>query len=620
MDSDREILGQLGLMLTQLGRARRALEDIERSTSRYAGLSFAPLLSSARAFGAPPLLAGALRVYVVNINDLAPGGTGIGAFFGNLLGGVGSFIGGLVGGVAGGFVGALALPDNLAELAKITKSMEKIVGLLDAMDRRKGTGKQPDEGPGLSARLPELTALVRAFTALLPPLTELVRALADSLPRLVGPIEKLYRLFTSGGDKAETKAAGPPIEWEKVLAGIHRIVQGLTHLLPIAIGSLAFLLAHMRDAQRVITDLLGWALRLVFLLRGALLVVINDTLAAGARAGVEILAILGATVERVMSAVFVAFERALVIATSLLRALATGLGKTLTELLQWVVDNVFKVLTGLGQLKVFKLVVQVSGSASAFLSLLHELLTGKGLTISPAVVPPKVTVGGTSGATGKPPKPPTIKGPDLAEAIAPLEKVAQLGFEFSSTAATVFTEIKGAMDEAKEALRKVGDAAALRSRQGAFATGPLGQSLDKVRDNATKLGDALDVARKKQGKPPSDELQMVAKAFESWLEKGGMQSLLTGFTQQFLKVPTSGPGAEGSVPGKIVGAAADAVRAEQRADVEIGELVIEIQPPESAVGKEEGGSIFSREWLEDMLEEIHFDRTMRDPFYSGSTI
>ena len=37
---------------------------------------------------------------MVNINDLAPGGTSIGAFFGNLLGGVGSFLGGLAGGVA----------------------------------------------------------------------------------------------------------------------------------------------------------------------------------------------------------------------------------------------------------------------------------------------------------------------------------------------------------------------------------------------------------------------------------------------------------------------------------------------------------------------------------------
>ncbi len=619
MDSDREILGQLGLMLTQLGRARRALEDIERSTARYGGLSFAPLLSTAQKFGEPPMLAGALRVYVVNINDLAPGGTGIGAFFGNLLGGVGSFVGGLVGGVAGGFVGALALPENLAELAKITASMEKIVALLDAMDRRKGNGKQPDQGPGIADRLPQLTDLVRAFTALLPPLTELVRALADSLPRLVDPIEKLYRLFTSGSEKKEKpEASGPPIQWEKVLMGIHRIVQGLTHLLPLAIGSLAFLLTHLRDVQRVITDLMGWALRLVFLLRGALLVVINDTLAAGARAAVEILAILGAAIERLMSAVFVAFERALLLASDLLRALASGLGNTLTKLLQWVVTNVFEILTELGKLKVFQAVVQVTGTAGDFLRLLQHLLAGKGL-ISPMAAPP-IKVSKSTVATGPPVvKPPKITGPDLAEAVAPLAQVAKLGFELSSTAASVFTEIKGALKDAREALRMVGDAAARRSREGAFASGPLQQALGQVRANAKDLGKALEEARKSPGPKVSDELDMVAKAYETWLEKGGMESLLVGFTRQFLKSPTSGAGVGDSVPGKIVADAAEAVRAEQRADVEIGELVIEIEPPEP--GRGEGQApIFSRDWLEDMLEEIHLDRSLRDPFYSGSPI
>ena len=40
MDEDA-LIGQIGLLLTQLRYVRRALEDIERSTARYASLSIA---------------------------------------------------------------------------------------------------------------------------------------------------------------------------------------------------------------------------------------------------------------------------------------------------------------------------------------------------------------------------------------------------------------------------------------------------------------------------------------------------------------------------------------------------------------------------------------------------
>ena len=59
---DDDLLTNIGLMLTQVRYARRALEDIERSTARYAGFAFASALSAGPAFGAPPMLDGALKV------------------------------------------------------------------------------------------------------------------------------------------------------------------------------------------------------------------------------------------------------------------------------------------------------------------------------------------------------------------------------------------------------------------------------------------------------------------------------------------------------------------------------------------------------------------------------
>src|SRR5260370_35387 len=125
MDGEDAIITQLGLIFTTLRYARRALEDIERNTAKYGGISFAPALAGAAQFGAPPLLNGALKVYIMNINDLAaPSGGGL---FEGLLGGIGRLVGGLVGGVVGGTIGGAALPYNLAKLAEITNSVHQII-------------------------------------------------------------------------------------------------------------------------------------------------------------------------------------------------------------------------------------------------------------------------------------------------------------------------------------------------------------------------------------------------------------------------------------------------------------------------------------------------------------
>src|SRR5262245_43048732 len=120
---DEVIITQLGLILGQLRYTRRAVEDIERSTARYGGFTFATALAAGPRFGEPPMVNGALKVYVININDLAPG-SGIGGFLEGLLGGIGRFFGGFAGGFVGGTIGGAALPLLIVQLNELADKID----------------------------------------------------------------------------------------------------------------------------------------------------------------------------------------------------------------------------------------------------------------------------------------------------------------------------------------------------------------------------------------------------------------------------------------------------------------------------------------------------------------
>src|SRR5438093_6604404 len=112
----------MGLILTQLRYTRRAMEEVERSTARYGGAAFTAAFAAGPRFGEPPLQDGALMVYVVNINDLAPG-TGGGLLEG-LLGGIGRLFGGLFGGLVGGTIGGVALPYMIYQVRRIAETVD----------------------------------------------------------------------------------------------------------------------------------------------------------------------------------------------------------------------------------------------------------------------------------------------------------------------------------------------------------------------------------------------------------------------------------------------------------------------------------------------------------------
>ncbi len=576
------VLGQIGLIFSQMRRARVALEEIERSTARYTGLAFAPLLTEGARFGTPPLLSGALKVYVVNINDLRASGGGIGEFFSNLLGGVGSFIGGLGGSLLGGFLGSLSLRENLAELRRIVAALPPVLQLIRDL---RGSGSSEPSSPEILA---QQTALVRALTAILPPLTDLVRALGENLPRLVDPIRQLFTLFTGGArqEGGALKPPSPPMDWVPFLRELTNLVQGLTLLLPIAVGGLASVVVNLRSIQQVLTDVLTWALRMLFLLRGSVLVVVFDTLAASAQVGSEVLRILGVAVERVMTAVFSAIEQALVVGMDLLRLLGSGIGNTLTRLLQWLTGTLWDILTGLGNLRVFRMVFRLVEAGHAFMSILHDVITGRPApTIS--LTPPGGSGAsgagtGTTASSGRP----GITGPDLAEAIAPAEDVANLMFQYSEAASGIHRSVTTALEGARSGLERLGSESARQALAATSTGGALAESLGQVRAGADDLGTALERARGPEPAALPEEIRSVAAAYQDWLDRGGMQDLLGSITEQFRATPTSGAAAAESIPGRVVGAVAESL-APARATVSIGRLEIVVEPPAEAPGPTE---------------------------------
>jgi hypothetical protein len=70
MDEDL-IVTQMSLIFSQTRYIRMALDSLERSASRYAGVALG-VAAGPHQWGAPPLEAGALQVFVVNIADLIP--------------------------------------------------------------------------------------------------------------------------------------------------------------------------------------------------------------------------------------------------------------------------------------------------------------------------------------------------------------------------------------------------------------------------------------------------------------------------------------------------------------------------------------------------------------------
>lgn len=559
---EEELITQLGLLLTQTRFARRALEDIERATSTYATFTFTSVIAAGPKFGEPPMFDGALKVHVVNINDLAPGG-GFGDFLEGLLGGVGR----LIGNIPGGFLGATissysivaAIPTIHSIAVHVRRIMEMLgIGTAPPADKAADKRGDPVGGSNLVAQLASIKSAVDALTG----------------------------LFLAAGGKPEQAAATSDLPstpqgaaWLRMLdsatvalSAVNRLVNGLIITVPVVVGALSWLIFRLGDIRLAIAETLRFLLRNALLLRGALLVTTFDTLAMVARMAANVIGILQSTVDGMLGALFDTVREALLAVFELGAVLGTAVKRTVDELLNWLVPTVDAVLRNLADLRVFRVITHVVRILPAILPPIFELVTDKQMSTArpdefkllqdAAKLPFLAPV--TPGAAAKPPVPPPI--PDFRAILTDPAITGKATGALDRIQQVTSDGLKIVADNAQTGLRSLGtrlDTAAAAEAKLSDTT--LGQHLSSVRQQSATLAENLVVGEKAT---PETGLEAIATAYEKWLTTGGLDTLLGRITDHF----TSAEGRAG-IPEKI----AESGMVRPRATVQIDEVVIEVE-------------------------------------------
>jgi hypothetical protein len=572
---DGDLIHQMGLLLTQLRYARRSLEDIERSTARYTTFTFAGALAAGPRWGEPPMYGGALKVWVVNINDLAPSGAGL---FETFLGGMGRLFGGLLGGLIGGTIAGVALPVMVDQLNSIANTVERIVARIaplkqeptdavaKAADKAQEKDKKDKDKPELVTAGPSVLEQVAAFTAL---------------------------FEAAAGDPKKAAATADPTtpeatRWigilntaKAIIDGINTLVQGLILLLPIVIGSIALLFARLDNIKLAIVELLQFLLQEALLLRGVVLVVVLDTLAAVARLAANILGILGETLASVTTAVFNIFYAVFDAALAAIQFLSGGLAKTIDALLNWLLGTLVTALTTIGDTRIFRVAVYAIQTLPYILPSLVMLVTGNEIGKKDSdrldsaklisVLPP--TFPGT----------PPITLPPFPSVSATLLDPAAIGVMRGSIdhgLSAIKDNLGTIFDDSKAGLLQMNNRLERAAGDQAFGQ-KIGDHAEQLRKDSLKLAGTLNpVAETLQDKIAKHEptgLDIIAKAYEDWLSsKDGLGKLLGNITDYLNKTPTQGPAAATSLIAKSAG---PSVLDRPRATVEIDDVVIELMPP-----------------------------------------
>jgi hypothetical protein len=571
-----DLIQEIGLLLTQLRYARRSLEDIERSTARYASFAFASALAAGPRFGEPPMFGGALKVYVVNINDLAPGG-GVAGLLEGLLGGLGRLFGGFFGGILGGTIGGVALPYMIAQVEKIAATFERIGKQLGVpKEPVPGSEKaaQPSGGGSFFDKLDELKAVVDAFTAL---------------------------FQAAGGDTKKAVETSNPMtpeatRWlaivqtaDSLVRGIALVIKGLTLLIPEVIGTLAMLITRLDSIKLAVVELLQFILRQALLLRGVALTVLFDTLAAAAKLASSILAILGITIQDFISSIFKIFNVVLDAALAAIEFLSKGLAKTIDALLKWLVETVTTALSVIGDTRIFRVAVYALQTLPYILPPLVMLI--RDTDISPADRKSlddakKFSVSGPS-FTG--PAAATLPPfPKISDSLLDPTAVKSLHDTIGKSEGSVTKLMGDLFGDTSKGLLKLGSKLDEAASDRVFNEA-LDKHIGSLRERSKTLADSLDLAQKATkaavDHPPATGLEVIAKAYEDWLgSPEGLQKLLGNITKFISETPTSGPEGEKSLAAKAIG---PTTIDRPRATVEIDDLVIELVPPPD--GKLPGG-------------------------------
>ncbi|GAA4699570.1 hypothetical protein [Phytohabitans rumicis] len=566
---DDAIITQLGLLLTQTRFARRALEDIERATSTYATFAFTSVIAAGPKFGEPPMIDGALKVYIININDLAPGG-GFGAFLEGLLGGVGRFVGNLVGGLAAAPISSVLLAAQIAEILAIAERVERIIGLLGLGAQPQTTGVQPPTpvtGRGEPIGGSTLTAQLQSIRVAIDSLTGLFLAAGGQ---------------TQGAAQVSTLPGTPEGErWQRladsatvVLAGIGRVVDGLIIAIPIALGTMAVLITRLGDVRLAIAETLQFALRNALMLRGAVAVVAFDTVAMVARLAAGVVRVLATTLDGILSAAFDTLKDALLAVLQLVAVVGVAVKFTVDGLLNWLVPTLDAILRHFGDLRVFRVLMHIVRVLPAILPPIFELKNDKPLTLTQdqqkaltdaaKMVFPSPVTPGPPGA--RPPVTSLPRVPDLSADLAHPDLAKLATGAFDKLRQVTSDGLRSVADTGERGLRTLGtrlDTAAVAEARLSDST--LAGQLAAVRAQSITLAESLVVGEQST---PKTGLETVAQAYERWLTGGGLDTLLGTITRHF-----SGTEGRAGVPQRIVEGAMD----RPRATVQIDEVVIEVE-------------------------------------------
>ena len=552
---NEEVITQMGLLLTQVRYARHALEGIERSTTRYAGIALNVTAGSGGTpWGAPPMLDGALKVYVVNIADLTQSES-IGDVLSGVIGGAGRFLGGFLGGMVGGTLSGIAFPWLFAQIRAIVTTIDSILARIG------------HAGPGGESGAPEGLSIVDQLHSV----TSLLREVA----RLFGAATSVPGTAAAGAGGGGTDVASYLQPALQVATAATHLVDGLILLLPLLIGALASLFVHLDGIELAILDLMEFALRSVLLLRAAILGTVLDTLSVVGRLAAATLGLLATAVDTVLASVFRVLLAGLDTGLTALAIASTGIKNLVDGLMTWLRDGLGALLVFIGNLRIFRLVVHLAQVLPLVLPAIarivdHPLSKAETTALATAAGMAPPGLGGSSTPV------PIAPFPDVAALALPASARADLRASVATLGTTLRTEVGTSLGAVQGALGGIGTT--MRT-----AVDGLDRNLgDEIHLRAriagadvSSLTDAMRTARAVAAERPATGLEAIATAYEGWLSGGGMRTLMGQITEHFRTAPTAGSAGASSIPGRTVTAVL-ADRGDRRVVVEIDEVVIEL--------------------------------------------
>jgi hypothetical protein len=570
VDGEEQIVEQMGLLLTQVRYSRAALERIERATTKYAGIALSiPGGAGGAALGAPPLLDGALKVYVVNINDLTAG-PGIGDMLAGVIGGAGRFLGGFFGGVVGGTVSGVAFPYLFVQMRGIVDTLSRIINQIGLRPVRDGkpAGPATGEGPSIMTQLGSLAETLRAVAAVF-------RAAAPEGPVAPPPVTSSVRTYLD------------------LVRGLANVVNGLILLVPLLIGALASFLVRLGDIKLAIVDMLQFGLRNVLLLRAAVLAIVLDTLSLAGRLAASIVGLVAVAIDTVLESVFRVIRAGLETMLAALRIASTGIKNTVDALMLFLRDGVGALLNYLGTLRIFQLVFQVgqliAGLLPAIARIKDKPLTDKETEALAAAARLSPAAGPGSGTV------PAIPAfPDIAATLLPQSAQTDLVNRVDALGRTIRDESRVSFGAVQTALDGIGTR--MRATIGTLDRGldeTLTTQLETAKGHATKLADSLKAAEEVSKKRPETGLEAIAGAYEDWLRGGGLRTLMGELDAHFRATPAAA--GTGTIAGQVVGGVVES-GGTRSVIVEIGEVTIDLgEAPAAAEQPAPAASTFDPE-------------------------